>query len=203
MKILALETSDKLASLALLDGQRQIELELDCSLQHAQSVLPAIDRLLDEQNIELSSIDAFAVDVGPGSFTGVRIGITIANALALASSKPVVGIDSLSALMRPVLLPDKSCAAIIDARNGNGYAAGYKKDGSFIEPCACVIDEFLSSFGPVDILVGTGTNNKLLPRAIDIALIARERLESGYKATQAVTAMYLRPSQAERLFKEK
>lgn len=75
MMILALETTAKIASVALLDGETVLGvLYCDAEIKHAETVLPAIEQLLEQQRIGLERIDAFAVDVGPGSFTGVQIG---------------------------------------------------------------------------------------------------------------------------------
>ncbi len=198
MKILALETTDRIASVALLEGGQVTEITADGALRHAESVLPAVDELMNRCGVGLEEVDAFAVDVGPGSFTGVRIGVTMANALASAFNKPVISVNSLYALAYPFRFEQHPCAAIIDALNGNGYAALFEGERCLIEPCACVIDEFLSR-APFDcIFVGTGTENKTMPTARDVALFAE-----GKEGRQAASPEYLRQSQAERMWKGK
>ena len=104
MIILALETTACVASVALLEDEAVLGvLQCDAEKKHAETVLPAIKQLLAQQQIDLSRIDALAVDVGPGSFTGVRIGVCIANAFAYALQKPVIAVDSLRVLSQPLL----------------------------------------------------------------------------------------------------
>ena len=86
MTILAIETTAAVASAAIWrDGAVAASLHADAGLRHAETVLPLIQRLLQEQETALEEVDAFAVDIGPGSFTGVRIGVCIANGLAYAA----------------------------------------------------------------------------------------------------------------------
>ena len=84
MKILGFETTDVIASVALYVDGNVISKTLSAEKRHAESVLPAAEELLRENGLSTADMDAFAADVGPGSFTGVRIGVTMANALGLA-----------------------------------------------------------------------------------------------------------------------
>ncbi len=84
--------------------------------------MPAVDRVLRETGTELAALCAIGVDVGPGSFTGVRIGVATANAFGFALNLPVVAVDSLLALRRGAMGEESVCA-LLDARNGNVYAA--------------------------------------------------------------------------------
>ena len=133
MTILSLETSAAVASVALLrDGKVLAEAACDASKKHAETVLPAIDALLRGAGCAMAGLDAFAVDVGPGSFTGVRIGVCLANGFALAMAKPVIPVDALRALYEPYRGGSGLYCALIDARNGNAYAARYR-DGRCVE----------------------------------------------------------------------
>ena len=98
LNILALSSSGSVASAALLSGGSVLR-EIVCELgrTHSETLVPAVEQILRESGAEIFDMGAFAVDVGPGSFTGVRIGVCFANALAAAAKKPVVGIDSLTA----------------------------------------------------------------------------------------------------------
>lgn len=198
MKLLALETSDRIASIAYYCDGLVRSASLDGSLRHAETVLPAVDELLNDNGITLGELDALVVDVGPGSFTGVRIGVTIANALASAVAKPVIAVNSLEALAQPYRSEGRACAVIIDARNGNGYAALYKGDACLIEPCACVIEEFMNKLSKDCIQIGTGTDDKRLPSAEQLVLCALNK-----EGCKTATPLYLRPSQAERMWRDK
>ena len=196
MIILALETTDKVASVALLTEDGCREKRIESPLRHEETVMPAVDALLQEAGLASADLTALAVDVGPGSFTGVRIGVCHGNAIALALDLPVVAVNALEALAFPLLGGGRPVAAVIDARNGNGYGAIYGPDGSaLIPPCAIEIAPFLEQLPRDAILTGTGFPDAdgALPLAGSIARIAAER--AGEKA---VSPLYLRPSQAER-----
>lgn len=193
MKILAFETTDAVASVALyLDGITD-ETVIDTDKRHAESVLPAAEALLYKHRLTTADMDAFAADVGPGSFTGVRIGVCMANALGAAHNKPVVAINALEALAHPY--EGETVCALIDARNGNGYGAVYRNGAALKEPCACVIDTFLRDLPETCRMVGTATDDPKLPSAKDVACIAAER--AGEKE---VSPLYLKLSQAERMW---
>ena len=196
MNILALETTDRVASVALLTETGCREKRIESPLRHEETVMPAVDELLAEAGIAPADLTAFAVDVGPGSFTGVRIGVCHGNAMALALGLPVVAVNALEALAFPLLGGDRPVAAIIDARNGNGYGALYAPDGTaLIPPCAMEIVPFLEQLPENVVLTGTGFPgaDEALPLAGSIARIAVDR-----EGERAISPLYLRPSQAER-----
>lgn len=196
MNILALETTDKVASVALLTSDGCLEKRIDSPLRHEETVMPAVDQLLADAGLSSSELTAIAVDVGPGSFTGVRIGVCHGNAMALALGLPVIAVNALEAMAYPLLGGVGPVAAIIDARNGNGYGALYAPDGSvLIPPCAIVIDAFMEELPGNVILTGTGFSGEdgALPSAANVSKIAARRA-----GERAASPLYLRPSQAER-----
>ncbi len=194
MKILAFETTDAIASVALyLDGE-VFETVIDTDRRHAESVLPAAEALLSAHGISIADMDAFAADVGPGSFTGVRIGVCTANALGAAHNKPVVAVNALESLAYPYR--DQTVCALIDARNGNGYGAVYRNGQTVVPPCACVMDDFTANLPENCRMVGTGTADPILPAASCVARIAAER-----QGEKEIAPLYLKPSQAERMWK--
>ena len=130
MTILALETTDKVASVALLTDSGLLEKRIESPLRHEETVMPAVDELLAEAGLTPADLTALAVDVGPGSFTGVRIGVCHGNAMAMALDLPIVPVNALEALAYPLLGGSAPVAAVIDARNGNGNA--YARWGSFM-----------------------------------------------------------------------
>ncbi len=193
MKILAFETTDAVASVALyLDGE-VFETGIDTDRRHAESVLPAAEELLSAHDLSTADMNAFAADVGPGSFTGVRIGVCMANALGAAHDKPVVSVNALEALAFPHR--GQTVCSLIDARNGNGYGAAYRNGEVLIEPCACVISDFIAKLPTDCILVGTATNDPKLPSAASVARIAAER-----RGEKEIAPLYLKLSQAERMW---
>ena len=196
MNILALETTDRVASVALLTDSSCLEKRIESPLRHEETVMPAVDELLAEAGLAPADLTAIAVDVGPGSFTGVRIGVCHGNAMALALNLPVVSVNALAALAYPLLGGDKPVAAVIDARNGNGYGALYASGGAaLIPPGAIEIAPFLEQLPDDVILTGTGfpSADGALPLAGSIARIASKRT-----GERTASPLYLRPSQAER-----
>ena len=124
MMLLALDTTAAVATAALFrDGVLIAEREADAGKKHAETMLPMIEQLLEENEAKISQIDYFAVDIGPGSFTGVRIGVSLVNALAFATEKKIIPVNALRVLAESVKTNDRPLCAMIDARNGNAYAA--------------------------------------------------------------------------------
>ncbi len=226
MKILGIETSSGVLGAALMeDGALCAEYTLNNTLQHSQSLMPAVERLLDEAGWQVKDIDRIAVDIGPGSFTGVRIGTSAANAICYAVGIPAVGVPSLEILYENVRAYQKRVCALIDARNGNVYAAQYENGMCVREPEAAVLDEYINSLPPETLFVGDGAEAyreriaELVPgaqfaeaemnlcRAGALCVIADRRGKDadGEKENDAaaVLPLYLRPSQAERLFQER
>lgn len=194
MKILAFETTDAVASVALyLDGT-VYETVIDTELRHAESVLPAAEALLSAHGLSTADLDRFAADVGPGSFTGVRIGVCMANALGAAHKKPVVAVNALETLAYPYR--NETVCALIDARNGNGYGAVYAHGEPLKTPCACVIADFTAELPSDCRMVGTATNTADLPSAASVVRIAAER-----EGEKEIAPLYLKLSQAERMWK--
>jgi len=198
MMLLAVDSTAAVATAALFqDGALIAEREAEAGKKHAETLLPLIDDLLEENGVTIHNIDRFAVDIGPGSFTGVRIGVSLVNALAFATSKPVVPVDSLETLARSVAETDHPVCAIIDARNGNAYAALYQAGNALIQPCAVETESFLASLPPDTVFVGdVHVTEKTYPRARFVGLFALAHPE---RVTPEVEPLYLRASQAERM----
>jgi len=194
LKILAFETTDAVASVALFIDGTVYEKTIDSDKRHAESVMPAAEALLAEHGLAVSDMDAFAADVGPGSFTGVRIGVCNANALGAALNKPVISVNALETLAYP--FRNETVCTLIDARNGNGYGAVYAKQETLTAPCACVIDDFTKALPANCRMVGSATELPLLPRAFDVARIAANR-----EGQKEIAPLYLKLSQAERMWK--
>jgi len=131
---LALDASTEACSVALqLDGKVYANYEL-CPQSHSLRLLPMIDDLLKEAGIELAAIDGLIFGQGPGSFTGVRIGVGVAQGLAFSANLPVVGVSSLQAMAQQAYTEhgQKQVIAAIDARMSEVYNGYYALDGQNI-----------------------------------------------------------------------
>ena len=175
--------------------------------------MPAVDRVLRETGTELAALCAIGVDVGPGSFTGVRIGVATANAFAFALSIPVVAVESLLALRRGAGEDGPVCA-LLDARNGNVYAALFLP-GQPHTPEAAPLEDVLVKVPEHTLFLGDGAalhrerilrtvpgarfrlDSDLL-RAGNVGLCAWDKFLAGEGRPEALP-LYLRPSQAERV----
>lgn len=130
MKILAVDTSTSSGSIALLDGARVMaEWTLQSAQTHNRRLLKSIDLYLSELGWHIGCLDGFAVTIGPGSFTGLRIGVTTIKTLAWATKKPFVSIPSLDALAAPLGFSALPICPLLDARKNEIYFAIYQGDG--------------------------------------------------------------------------
>ncbi|MGB6324897.1 MAG: tRNA (adenosine(37)-N6)-threonylcarbamoyltransferase complex dimerization subunit type 1 TsaB, partial [Methylocella sp.] len=134
MKILAIDTALPAISACVLDdGADSPEAIETIAMErgHAEALLPLIDRVMARVAGGFASLDRVAVTVGPGSFTGLRVGIAAARAIGIACKIPVTGVSTLAALAAPLILEQKPglVAAAIDARRGNVFLAAFGPDG--------------------------------------------------------------------------
>lgn len=130
MRILAIETSTAMGSVAVLDGERPVAtIEEEVPRRHLEWLAPAIQRLLGEAGCGPAEIEAVAVSVGPGGFTSLRIGIATAATWARARRVPAVGVSTLAALAAGVEAPGQICP-ILDARRGEVAAALFARNGT-------------------------------------------------------------------------
>lgn len=127
MRILAVDTSSNVASAAIVDGDKMVcECVLNNKLTHSQTLMPMIDEVFKKSEYTPSDIDLFAVSNGPGSFTGLRIGVTTIKGLAHATQKPVCGVNTLEALAYNLPFCPHIIAPIMDARREQVYNAFYR-----------------------------------------------------------------------------
>nr|WP_310617495.1 tRNA (adenosine(37)-N6)-threonylcarbamoyltransferase complex dimerization subunit type 1 TsaB [Pantoea cypripedii] len=131
-RILALDTATEACSAALLN-QQHIDARFEIAPRdHTQRILPLVQELLQAQQLELTALDALAFGRGPGSFTGVRIGIGIAQGLALGANLPMIGVSSLATMAQGAWRKSGATRvlAAIDARMGEVYWAEYQRDAN-------------------------------------------------------------------------
>ncbi|WP_341300653.1 tRNA (adenosine(37)-N6)-threonylcarbamoyltransferase complex dimerization subunit type 1 TsaB [Lysinibacillus sp. FSL H8-0500] len=124
---LGIETANTPLSIAVVrDGKMVAEMVQNIKLTHSAGAMPAIEEVLTRVGLKPSDLDAIAVSEGPGSYTGVRIGVTLAKTLAWTLQKPLVGISSLKVLAANAALYNGLICPIFDARRGNVYTAIYQ-----------------------------------------------------------------------------
>lgn len=129
MRCLGIETSSRKGSVALVEAGRVVGRRSHQELnRHGERMLPLIEELLAEADWSLNSLDRLGVGVGPGSFTGLRIGVSLAQGIALGLDCPVVGVGSLHAMARAAAPRPNRIAAVLDARRNEYFAAIF--DGS-------------------------------------------------------------------------
>ena len=225
MRILALETSAKSASCAVTEDGAVLAHSFQCTaLTHSRTLLPMLDAMLKNAELPLSSVDAFAVSAGPGSFTGLRIGVSALKGLAWAENKPCVGVSTLFAMAQNLSHADALLICAMDARRAQVYHALFEaKDGALTrlsEDRAVGLDELcagLSGDARRKLVLGDGAALAhgyltehgvactLAPAALryqnaaGVAFAAEAALARGEGVSaQELAISYLRVSQAER-----
>ena len=130
MKLLALETSAKAASCAVLEDAAQVAAAWQCTgLTHSRTLLPMVEDLLKNSGLALEDMDAIAVAAGPGSFTGLRIGIAAVKGLAWAAELPCIPVSTLEAMAWPLAHLEGTVACAMDARRQQIYNAVFLAEG--------------------------------------------------------------------------
>jgi tRNA threonylcarbamoyladenosine biosynthesis protein TsaB len=162
MNILALDTSGVTASVALLQDETvRAEMFLNLGRNHSEILLTSIEHLLNATGLEIREIDVFACTVGPGSFTGIRIGISTVKGLALAFDRPIVGLSALEVLAMNAMGFQKKICPMIDARRGQVYAGLYVDNGTdiltnIIPERLVKANDFLELIAGETVFIGTG-----------------------------------------------
>lgn len=228
MKILAADTSAKTASVAIVDENGTIALSvLNNSLTHSQTLMPMINFVLSSCELQIGDIDGFACSSGPGSFTGLRIGIGAVKGLSYGTDKPCVGVSTLEALAYNFIGIESVVCAVMDARCNQVYTAIFSSNNGNItrlcEDTAISIDELEVMLKKIEkniFLVGDGANlcynklgnenprlvlsNDLLVRqnASSVGAVAIKKIVAGEGLSSAeLLPTYLRLPQAERELK--
>lgn len=130
LNIVAIDTSGPTASCAVMrDGEIIHSVFLNQGLTHSETIMPALDEAMTNAQIDCSQVDAFAAVAGPGSFTGVRIGVCAVKGLAHAHNTPCASVDALEALAMNVIGFDGIACPILDARRGQVYCAAFDVRG--------------------------------------------------------------------------
>jgi len=226
MKILALETATMAGSVAIVDDEELIaEVKLNINVAHSERLISSIDYLLNASRLSIKDIDAFAISIGPGSFTGLRIGLSTAKGFSYAAKKPLVPVPTLDAFARILPFCSHLICLMLDARKNEVYAALYKWEDNV---CKKIMPE--TAINPADLLknikgktifTGDGARiykkliidtlkddatfapaSKMSPSASSVAEIAIEKLKEGITTDPVtLTPFYIRKSEAEIKFK--
>lgn len=147
MKILSIDTSSQMCSVAILENTTLInKIELNNGLTHSETLMPLVKQLLEENNLSLSDINLLVSDIGPGSFTGIRIGVSTVKAFSDSLGIPCIGISSLEVLAYNAKNDGLICSTI-DCKNDNCYFALYELSNGIYnvieEPSAKSVSEVL------------------------------------------------------------
>lgn len=220
MKILAVDTSGGVCSAAVLDDNKILsETYMNDKRTHSETLGLMIDFCLSCANTDIRHVDFFACAVGPGSFTGLRIGIGMMKAFAQASKKPVLGVNTLDALAQNVSGTDETVCPVIDARRGEVYTAAYKNGKRITDYRAVLLDNVLEELqGQRTVFLGDAAQNYadkirssdnafrvahdgiLLQRAGSVGLMANALCRAGVvQDAYTLEPLYLRETQAERV----
>lgn len=220
MRILSIDTSSGCASCAILNDDHLVgESFINAKLTHSQTIMPMVDSLLKATQTKISEIDLFAVSVGPGSFTGLRIGISAVKGIAFALNKPCVGASTLEGLAYNLQEFDTLVCPVLDARCEQVYTALFRVQNNEVtrlwEDMAISIEEVkekLSEFSTEKIyFVGDGArfftpapDILVNARASSVARVAKVMAEQNKTITaDELTPVYIRLPQAERELKKK
>jgi len=222
MKILALDTATPSCSVAVTDADTLLaEFTVTAGQSHSRHVMTLIRQAIEWSGLSLGALDGFAVSRGPGTFTGLRIGISSVKGLAAASGKPVVGVSSLKALALQAASGSRLICPLLDARKGEVYFGCYRLTGGVLtrqgeegvlppEKVSGVIDGPCIFVGPGaslyrDVITKTlGESAGFAPaihntiRASSLAWLARNRLEKAdVEDVEQFAPVYIRKSDAE------
>ena len=223
MKVLSIDTSSNICTVAILEDEKKIkEISLNNELTHSESLMPTIDQIFKESNIELKDIDLLVCDKGPGSFTGIRIGTSTVMAFSDSLDTPAIGITSLEALAYNVESNGIICS-LIDAKNSNCYFGIFEKNNNeytYLYPLGAYhIDEIIENLKRITkpiTFVGNGAiiNKDLLLYNFPNCSFSSNNDLSSYKLGLAglksykdgncknTMPLYLRKSQAERMLEK-
>jgi tRNA threonylcarbamoyladenosine biosynthesis protein TsaB len=204
------------------DQHLRAELTMDMGDTHSAHLMDLIDQATRLAKVSIADVDGFAVTRGPGTFTGLRIGIGTLKGLALATGKPIVGVSSLAALAMQACCSDSLVCSMIDARRQQVYCRCYRcKDNGTVHPCrserVCALPEALGCLDEPTLFIGSGAvlyasqisaqlgrlarfapSLEHIIRASTVAMLAREKLINGNtEDLSGFVPTYLRKSDAQ------
>lgn len=230
MKILSVDSSSEAASVSILSDTGLIgEMNFNYKKQHSVILMTMIENLFENLNMSIDDIDGFVVSKGPGSFTGLRIGMATIKSMAMATKKPYISVSSLDGLANNIFGANGIVCPVMDALRGNVYCGIYKFSDNILSPLSEYmilsmeeLSKILNSYNETVFFVGDGTekhSEKLknlvpncvfapshlnLTRSSSLGYIGINLLLQGLSDDlNASSPLYLRKSQAEREYEKK
>jgi tRNA threonylcarbamoyladenosine biosynthesis protein TsaB len=223
MKILAIETSTMLGGVAIADSERGLiaETRLNVKTTHSERLMTAIHQTLVQSDLAIDDIAAFAVAAGPGSFTGLRIGLSTAKGLSYATGKPLVTVPTLDAFALAFTYCRYPVCIMLDARKGEVYAAVYRSDDDglvkIMEETSIRCDDLLDLLRGTVLFAGEGAllyrdricermqeravvapPDKMVPSPAHVAVLGLDRAGRGeFTPAAEAVPLYIRRSEAE------
>ncbi len=228
MLILGIETSTKTGSVAIVSDEAVVaQYSLNIEVTHSERLMSTVDRVLRDTGIRMPQLDGFAVSAGPGSFTGLRIGIATVKGLALATGKPVAAVPTLQALAWNLPYAAHPVCPLLDARKNEVYAALYRFEGETLAPImpesAIPVRELAGRISGKTVFTGEaallykpeiegqlGSSAlfaplaAILPSAATVAEVGLGLIKSGRQADpDSLTPLYIRRPEAEVAWEKK
>jgi len=196
MKILAYDTSQNVLSVAVTDGKRVLaEFQSEAFAKHSDALVPLIEKTLRKAHVRPGALDYLALDIGPGSFTGIRVGAATAKMLALVWKKKIVAVSSLEGLAFSAgQAADGRVAVLMDARKGKVYVALYQiRDGKMKvvnKPSLTTTENFLKQLGSPVLFTGNDPAflGKILPSGMKNVHVDRFAPPGGLSASTIARA---------------
>ena len=225
MKVLGIETATPSGGVAIVDENEGllVSYQLSSSQTHSERLMLTVDEILKKAELKVADLDAIGVSIGPGSFTGIRIGMSVAKGLAYAGNKPLVPVPTLEAIAYRFFLPGKIMCPLIDARRSEVYAAFFEvidHENALRQVGKDIVDSpqhVLQQISQPAIFSGTGAlrykdiiraslgstaefapPHRILPSPEEVAFLALQRFKENKVADPfTLEPRYIRPSDAE------
>lgn len=224
MRVLGIDTSSLLGGVAIVEDERLLaESRLNVAVAHSERLMGEVERMVRHSGLGLKDIDVFAVAIGPGSFTGLRVGLSTVKGLVYATGRPMVSVPTLEALAWNVPFCRHQVCPLLDARRGEVYAGLFRwADGGFARLFgeeALRIADLLGRTAEETLFLGEGAllyrkqiaetlgarahwapGVAMVPAASNVALLGgKAALNGAFADPVTATPLYLRKSEAERV----
>ncbi len=227
MLTLAIDTATEVGCVCLYSSDEGLigEVRLGTQRRHSEKLLETVDFLLSSASISIEDLDFFTISIGPGSFTGLRVGLSTVKGLSFASGKPVVAVSTLEAFAFMMLPTDKLICPLLDARKKEVYGAVFKQENNrlikIVSESVAPAEEILSAIKGETVFFGSGAllyrdviinylGKKAFfrpeplnhPMGSMVALCGLQKAEKGeFSDPERVVPLYLRKSEAEIKYK--